>query len=64
MTTLPSFALKGVVAGGPVTLESSAIHTEGLYVRGMMTLMALVGCGLAGGGLFGIGWLVTETLRR
>ncbi|MET9536716.1 DUF3592 domain-containing protein [Streptomyces sp. NPDC006553] len=42
----------------------AAIHTEGLYVRGMMTLMTLVGCGLAGGGLFGIGWLVAETLRR
>ncbi|MET7755497.1 hypothetical protein ABZT27_12370 [Streptomyces sp. NPDC005389] len=59
MTTLPSFALS-YDPRDPKT----AIHTEGLYVRGMMTLMALVGCGLAGGGLFGIGWLVAETLRR
>ncbi|MFF8377277.1 DUF3592 domain-containing protein [Streptomyces sp. NPDC015661] len=40
-----------------------AIHPEGLYVRGMMALMTLVGCGLAGGGWFGIGWLVVEAVR-
>ncbi|MDV5145568.1 hypothetical protein R1T08_15450 [Streptomyces sp. SBC-4] len=40
-----------------------AVHQEGLYVRGMMSLMTLVGCGLACGGLYGIGWLVVTTLK-
>lgn len=39
------------------------IHPEGPYVRGMMTLMALVGCGPAGGGLFGVGRLVVASLK-
>ncbi|MFI9118644.1 hypothetical protein ACIGW0_04420 [Streptomyces bikiniensis] len=40
-----------------------AIHPEGVYSRCMMALMMLVGCGMAGGGLFGIGWLVLEALK-
>ncbi|MFD8205406.1 DUF3592 domain-containing protein [Streptomyces sp. NPDC059695] len=40
-----------------------AVHREGLYVRGMMALMTLVGCGLTGGGLSGMGWLVVGAVR-
>ncbi|WP_225803540.1 DUF3592 domain-containing protein [Streptomyces sp. NK15101] len=42
----------------------TAVHREGLYVRCMMALMTLVGCGAAGGGLYGIGWLVMDALRH
>ncbi|MFE2554650.1 hypothetical protein ACFXGT_01210 [Streptomyces sp. NPDC059352] len=40
-----------------------AVHPESVFVRCLTSLMLLVGCGLAGGGLYGIGWLVVTTLR-
>ncbi|MFB7515154.1 hypothetical protein [Streptomyces sp. NPDC056144] len=39
-----------------------AVQREGLYVRCMMALMAVIGCGLAGGGLYAIGWLAVTSL--
>ncbi|MFE5713873.1 hypothetical protein ACFQ7J_24020 [Streptomyces sp. NPDC056501] len=39
-----------------------AVHQEGLYVRCMMVLMTFVACGIGGGGLYGVGWLVITTL--
>ncbi|MEX0170659.1 hypothetical protein [Streptomyces sp. LMG1-1-1.1] len=41
-----------------------AIRPEGLYVRCMMALVTVVGCGLVGGGLYGAGRLVLATLTE
>ncbi|WP_051715736.1 DUF3592 domain-containing protein [Streptomyces bikiniensis] len=54
---------------GPVEVSyhprdpSVAIHLEGSYVRCMMAFMTLVGCGMAGGGVFWGGALVVSALQ-
>ncbi|MFJ5935613.1 hypothetical protein [Streptomyces sp. NPDC093071] len=42
---------------------SVAIHLEGAYARFMMAFMTLVGCGMAGGGVFWVGALVVSALQ-